>query len=53
MSFYPDFSGWDYLQCVAALKGILAGGGDMDPGLPIRHDPMKGPLSAMNLKPFA
>jgi ABC-2 type transport system ATP-binding protein len=24
MSFYPDFSGWDYLQYVAALKGIPA-----------------------------
>jgi ABC-2 type transport system ATP-binding protein len=22
MSFYPDFSGWDYLQYIAALKGI-------------------------------
>jgi ABC-2 type transport system ATP-binding protein len=22
MSFYPDFSGWDYLQYAAALKGI-------------------------------
>jgi ABC-2 type transport system ATP-binding protein len=25
MSFYPDFSGWDYLHYVAALKGIPAG----------------------------
>jgi ABC-2 type transport system ATP-binding protein len=24
MSFYPDFSGWDYLQYIAALKGISA-----------------------------
>ncbi|MDR1126714.1 MAG: ATP-binding cassette domain-containing protein [Treponema sp.] len=24
MNFYPDFSGWDYLQYVAALKGIPA-----------------------------
>jgi ABC-2 type transport system ATP-binding protein len=24
MSFYPDFSGWDYLQYIAALKGIPA-----------------------------
>jgi ABC-2 type transport system ATP-binding protein len=22
MNFYPDFSGWDYLQYIAALKGI-------------------------------
>jgi ABC-2 type transport system ATP-binding protein len=25
MSFYPDFSGWDYLHYIAALKGIPAG----------------------------
>jgi ABC-2 type transport system ATP-binding protein len=25
MNFYPDFSGWDYLQYIAALKGIPAG----------------------------
>jgi ABC-2 type transport system ATP-binding protein len=25
MSFYPDFTGWDYLQYIAALKGIPAG----------------------------
>jgi ABC-2 type transport system ATP-binding protein len=25
MSFYPDFSGWDYLQYMAALKGIPPG----------------------------
>ncbi|MDR1353046.1 MAG: ATP-binding cassette domain-containing protein, partial [Treponema sp.] len=24
MNFYPDFSGWDYLQYIAALKGIPA-----------------------------
>jgi ABC-2 type transport system ATP-binding protein len=25
MSFYPDFSGWDYLRYVTALKGLPAG----------------------------